>query len=257
MVQHPDTYTGLSLQGSSAKSGDTARGGWFDFAPLLGGAPVKALLSQKDSGFQGTSVDQHRKGLAGQQGLPLERVAIPRQVHGNRVETARPGHVHPETDGLFTDDPAVILSLQVADCAPVFFYHRPTGFRGLVHAGWRGLAGGILTAAAEFLRARDADLCQADVAVGPTIEPACFEVGPEVAELFSPTVWQQNSNGRFQMDLAAAAREQLVEAGIPAARINSVDVCTSCDPRCHSYRRDGEQAGRMVAFFYVDGGIAK
>ncbi len=254
-MQHPDTYTGLSLQGSSAKSSGTAQEGWFDLAPLLGETPVKAILSQRNSDYLGTSVDQHRKGLAGQQGLPLERIAIPRQVHGNRVETARPGHVHPETDGLFTDDPAVILSLQVADCSPVFFYHRQTGFRGLVHAGWRGLAGGVLTAAAGFLRARGADLCQTDVAVGPTIELACFEVGPEVTELFSPTVWQLKSNGRFQLDLVAAVREQLVEAGIPGTRINSVDVCTRCDPRCHSYRRDGKRAGRMVAFFYVDGGI--
>ena len=181
----------------------------------------------------------------------MERIAIPQQVHGNKVQLAVPGRTHRNTDGLFTGDSRAILSLRVADCAPIFFYHRTTGLRGLVHAGWRGLAAGVLTAAAGLARARGVDLCQTDVVIGPTIEMACFEVGSAVTELFSPTVWQPNSNGRFQLDLVAAVREQLVEAGIPGARINSVDVCTRCDSRCHSYRRDGELAGRMVAFFWI------
>gem|GEM_PF-999702 len=256
-MQSPDTHTGLSPQDASAGPGNTRQSDWFDFTPLLGGVPVKAILSQRNSDYQGVSLADYRKVLAGKLGLPLQRIAVPQQVHGNRVETARPGHVHPETDGLFTDDPAVILSLQVADCAPIFFYHRPTGFRGLVHAGWRGLAAGVLTTATGFLRARGVDLCQTDVVIGPTIEMACYEVDSAVTELFSPTVWQPNSNGRFQLDLLAAVREQLVEAGIPGARINSVDVCTRCDSRCHSYRRDEELAGRMVAFFYIDRGIEK
>lgn len=163
---------------------------------------------------------------------------------------AVPGQVHKGTDGLFTDDRRVVLSLRVADCAPIFFYHPPTRFRGLVHAGWRGLAAGVITAGADLLQTRGVDLGLVEVVIGPTIEAACYEVGPEVVELFSPATWQPNSNGRFQLDLVAAVREQLLDAGIPTAMITSVDVCTRCDPRCHSYRRDGKRAGRMVAFFY-------
>lgn len=242
---------GLSPRRSSTRSGGTVQGGWFDLAPLFCEHPPRALLSQRVGDSTGLSLAGHREALARQLGLLPERIAVPHQVHGNRVETARPGHVHPETDGLFTDDPAVILSLQVADCAPIFFYHQPTGFRGLVHAGWRGLADGVLTAAAGLVRARGVDLCQMNVVIGPTIETACYEVDSAVTELFSPTVWQPNSNGRFQLDLVAAVREQLVEAGIPEARINSMDVCTRCDSRCHSHRRDRELAGRMVAFFWI------
>lgn len=251
MVQHPDNYTGLSPQGSSTKSSGTVQGGWFDFAPLLGGAPVKAILSQNSGDYQTVSLADYRKGLARQLGLSPERIAVPQQVHGHKVEPAIPGHVHRGTDGLFTDDPQVVLSLQVADCAPVFFYHPQSRFRGLLHAGWQGLAGRVLTAAADLLQARGADPSQMEVVIGPTIEMACYEVGSEVAELFSPTVWQPNSDGRFQLDLMAAVREQLVDAGIPETGIISVDVCTRCDPRCHSYRRDGERAGRMVAFFWI------
>ncbi|UCH63795.1 MAG: polyphenol oxidase family protein [Fidelibacterota bacterium] len=246
---------GLSPQETSAEPDNARQSDWFDFATLLGGAPVKAILSQRNSDYQEISVDRYRKGLASQQGLPFESIAIPQQVHGNKVQLAIPGRIHKDTDGLLTIDPHAILSLQVADCAPVFFYHQPTGFRGLVHAGWRGLASGILTVTAGLLQAQDVDLCQTKVVIGPTIEMACFEVGAEVTELFSPTIWQPNSSGRFQLDLVAAVRDQLIEAGIPGARINSVDICTRCDSRCHSYRRDGELAGRMVAFFYVDSEI--
>lgn len=212
---------------------------------------MKAILSQRNSGYQGVSLADYRKVLAGKLRLPLERIAVPQQVHGRKVEPAVPGQVHRETDGLFTEEPQVVLSLQVADCSPIFFYHRRSGFRGLVHAGWRGLADGVLAAATELVRARGVDLCQMNVVIGPTIETACYEVDSAVTELFSPTVWQLNSKGRFQLDLVGAVREQLIEAGIPEAMINSVDVCTRCDSRCHSYRRDGELAGRMVAFFWI------
>ena len=251
MVQYPDAHMGSSSQGTSARTGGTAQTGWFDFTSLLGGASVKALLSRNSGDYQTVSLADYRLGLARQLGLSPERIAIPQQVHGHKVEPAIPGHVHRGIDGLFTDDPQVVLSLQVADCAPVFFYHHQSRFRGLVHAGWRGLAGGVLTAAANLLQARGVDFSQMEVVIGPTIEMACYEVGSEVAELFSSTVWQPNSDGRFQLDLMAAVREQLVGAGLPAARINSVDVCTRCDSRCHSYRRDGERAGRMVAFFWI------
>lgn len=231
-------------------SSGTGQPGWFDFTPLLGGAPVQALLSQRDGDYIGVPLAEQRGHLARQLGFSPERVAVPRQVHGGKVELAVSGQVHPDTDGLVTNDPRVVLSLQVADCAPVFLYHPPTRYRGLVHAGWRGLASGVVRAGADLLRVQGVDLGQVDVVIGPTIERACYEVGPEVVEHFAPAIWQPNSNGRFQLDLVAAVREQLVAVGIPAAQITDVDVCTLCDPRCHSYRREGKQAGRMVAFYY-------
>jgi YfiH family protein len=189
-------------------------------------------------------------------GLDLAQAAIPNQVHGQNVELAVAGRVHKETDGLFTADPSVVLSLQVADCAPVFFHHPGTGFRGLVHAGWRGLAGGVLEAGVELLHAQGIDLSRVTVAIGPTIEMACYEVGAEVVERFPATVWKPNSHGRFQLDLVKAVNEKLAAAGIPAESIQSMGVCTVCDTRCHSYRRDGQKAGRMVAF-YRDGSSGK
>ncbi|UCD39130.1 MAG: polyphenol oxidase family protein [Fidelibacterota bacterium] len=223
---------------------------WFDLAPLLGETTPGAFLSQRNSHYRGISLAKHRENLARELGLAVERISIPGQIHGPKIQLAVPGQIHEETDGLFTNDPDVVLTLQVADCAAVFFYHAATGFRGLVHAGWRGLAAGVLKNGAELLKAHDVELNQAKVVIGPTIEQACYEVGSEVVEHFSPALWQPNSNGRYQLDLAGAVREQLQDAGIAAEKISSLEVCTRCDPRCHSYRREGAQAGRMIAFYY-------
>ena len=90
--------------------------------------------------------------LARARGLDPANVATPHQVHSSNVEIAKAGHVHPETDGLFTNDYDTVLSLQVADCGPVYFNHTKSAWRGLVHAGWRGAADGIMAASLELLQ---------------------------------------------------------------------------------------------------------
>lgn len=194
--------------------------------------------------------EQLRTKRAHELGLAPSRLAVPQQVHGAKVAEARGGHAHMATDGLFTNDPLVVLTLRVADCAPVYIYHAPSGYRGLVHAGWRGTAAGVLAAGVGWLEARGIAPEEVQMVVGPAIEMGCYEVGAEVVQHFPGEVWRQTGRGRYQLDLVAAVRHQLAEAGVPAANIASVDVCTQCDPHCHSYRRDGTEAGRMVAFFY-------
>ena len=225
---------------------------WFDFSAHLGSNSVSAILSQKNADHSGISLAEHRARLAAERGLAADMIAVPNQVHGDRVEIAVPGQVHSQTDGLITDNPEVILSLQVADCSPVFMYHKATGTRGLVHAGWRGLAAGILTRATEMLRSMEIRAEEIQVIIGPTIETDCYEVGEEVAAQFSGELCQVNSNGRYQLDLVAASLEQLIKAGIAEDHIQRADVCTYCDSRCHSYRRDGYRAGRMIAFFSTE-----
>ncbi|MCH7858499.1 MAG: polyphenol oxidase family protein [Candidatus Marinimicrobia bacterium] len=249
MIKSPHTVSGGADRDDSGPllAGQT---GWFDFSTLWPGAPVKAVLSQREAPSVPAPLSEHREDLAHQLGLALKTIAAPHQVHGHRVEWARPGQLHGETDGLFTDDEQVVLTLQVADCAPIYFYHRPSRLRGLVHAGWRGVGAGVVTASTDFMQAQGVALDQVEVIIGPAIERSCYEVGPEVVEPFPPTVWRPHSAGKFQLDLVAAIREQLTGAGVLAGKVTGVDVCTRCDSRCHSYRRDGQQAGRMIAYFY-------
>ncbi len=249
LIKSPHTLSGRSGQDDSGPL-LAAQAGWFDFSSLWSGAPVRAVLSQREVQAVPVPLAEHREDLAHRLGLALETVAAPHQVHGRRVERARPGQLHGETDGLFTDDEQVVLTLQVADCAPIYFYHRSSGMRGLVHAGWRGVAAGVVTAGTEFLQAQGVPLNQVEVIIGPTIERSCYEVGAEVVEQFPPSAWRPNSDGKFQLDMVAAIREQLTGAGLLPGKITSVGVCPRCDSRCHSYRRDGQKAGRMIAFFF-------
>ncbi len=222
---------------------------WFDFSALMGVPGLGLWLSGRDSHNAREPLAAHRETLAVELGYAPANLAIPHQVHGITVDWAGQGRLYPETDGLLTTDDQVVLTLQVADCAAVYLYHAPTRTRGLVHAGWRGVADGVLEAAVDQLRERAIDLQEVAVAIGPAIGPECYEVGPEVAARFDDRFLTGNPGGSYQLDLPGAIQLRLADAGIPNGNVASAEICTKCDPRCHSYRRDGQRAGRMIAFF--------
>ncbi len=231
---------------------------WFDFSSRFAGAGIRALLSRRDGApgsadFDGVDLDEHRRQLAAALGIEPHRLAVPRQVHGNRVEQASPGRLHAETDGLITGDPDTVLTLQVADCVPLFLYHPATGRRGLVHAGWRGAAGQIANLAVQQMAEAGSPAHELVAFLGPCIEQDCYAVGPEVGQQFDPALSRSNTGGGYQLDIAGALRQQLGAAGVPAAQVHSAGICTHCDQAAHSYRRDGHRAGRMIAFFYQNG----
>jgi hypothetical protein len=117
------------------------------------------------------------------------------------------------------------------------------------HAGWRGTAAGVTRAAVEALSARGSAPADLLAALGPGIGPCCYEVGEELRSVFGPEFFRPGPRGRLHLDVRAANRRQLAEAGVPAGRIQDVDECTFCRPDLyHSFRRDGKGAGRMVSF---------
>ncbi len=165
-------------------------------------------------------------------------VAWAKQIHSARVLPAHPGHCG-EGDALFGDAPDLALSVVTADCVPVLLA-GPNGLAA-VHAGWRGLVGGVISATLERLGG-------ADIAwIGPTIGPCCYEVGEEVAEQFPAEAVVPGPADRPHLDLVAAARQQL--KGVEEVRI--VAICTKCAAdRLYSYRREGKGVGRNVAFIW-------
>lgn len=183
------------------------------------------------------------RGPAGERDEILARVepeappvAWAKQIHSAHVLPARPGHCG-EGDALFGDAPDLVLSVVTADCVPVLL--AGPGGLAAVHAGWRGLVGGVIPAALEKLGG-------AEIAwIGPTIGPCCYEVGNEVAEQFpEDTV---DPGPRPHLDLIAAARLQL--RGVE--EIRTVEICTRCAAdRLYSYRREGKGVGRNVAFIW-------
>jgi YfiH family protein len=149
-----------------------------------------------------------------------------RQVHGARVVVDAQGIE--EADGQVTTAPAVAAIVLVADCLPVAL--AGPGAVGMVHAGWRGLAEGVLEAGVAATGAVAA-------AIGPGIGPCCYEVGDDVRAVFGTS--------ERTLDLKAIARERLEAAGV--AEVHDCGLCTACDAeRFFSHRRDRGVTGRQA-----------
>jgi YfiH family protein len=199
------------------------------------------------------AVVENRRRLAAVLGFEPGQVVFARQVHGTRLidhwEPARgslrtlsdrkePRDV-PEADGHVVGEPGVAALVFVADCLPVAL--AGPGGVAMVHAGWRGLAGGILAAGAEALEATAA-------AIGPGIGPCCYEVGDEVLDAFAD-LGEGVARGRM-LDLPGVARRRLAEAGVE--RVESAGLCTSCEPELFfSHRRDEGRTGRQAGVAWL------
>lgn len=192
-----------------------------------------------------------RQAFSAVLGLDAGRLTALRAVHG--VEVARvdePAGAVAGVDGLVTDRPGLPLMATFADCRPLLLYDPVRGAVGLFHAGWRGsaanMAGAGVAALTREYGSRPADLL---AGIGPGICGACYEVGPEVAARFD-RAWARPGRGdRFLLDLSAANRAQLIEAGLRPDRVYLHPACTFETPELPSHRRcpDGSRFACLVA----------
>jgi len=185
-------------------------------------------------------------------------VRRPVQVHGDAVVSADGPHALGEADASVATRPGVAVGVVTADCVPVLLAAGPRAV-GAVHAGWRGLARGVIPRALEALT-RTAPGAGLVAAIGPAIGPCCYEVDAPVIDAMrerfgaaAEAALGPARAGHALLDLAALAREALLGAGVPAASIGQVPgACTRCDAaRFHSYRRDGPRAGRLLSWIEV------
>ena len=168
-------------------------------------------------------------------------------VHGAgvaRVET--PVSSVDDVDALITDQPGIVLFATYADCYPIVLWDPVGHVAGLVHAGWRGTAAGVATAAVEFMR-KEFGAEHIKAGIGPGICGRCYEVGPEVAQLFDERFVAPGRDDRSLLDLAAANRAQLETAGAEA--VYDIGICTKETYLFPSHRRhpDGTRFGAIVA----------
>ncbi len=176
------------------------------------------------------------------------------QVHGNRVVELDSDEFSagpPRADAVLADRPGSICAVRTADCLPVLFCSRDGRRIAAAHAGWRGLAAGILEQTVMALGSNPSELL---AWFGPAISQAAFEVGSEVRAAFlardraAEVAFVANDRGRWQADLGLLARQQLHTAGVTA--IYGGEHCTFAEAnRFFSYRRDGE-TGRLVSFIF-------
>jgi YfiH family protein len=185
----------------------------------------------------------HGFGLRDSAYGPLQ-VRMAKQIHSNRVlDAADCTAAMPEGDALISRESGVVVGVKTADCVPILLVDPVTRAVAAVHAGWRGTVENIAGAAVRALGERWGVVPRNILAaIGPSIGPCCYEVGPEVGIRFGIS-----GPGKTHLDLPGRNSEQLREAGVN--RIWLSGECTYCEPdRFFSVRREREQAGRMVSF---------
>ena len=186
--------------------------------------------------------------------LPAEPAWLT-QVHGNLVLDAASVQDAPAADASFTNQAGVVCAIMTADCLPVLLRDRRGSVVGAAHAGWRGLAGGVLKNTISAMRLAGADEVLAWL--GPAIGPQHFEVGEDVRAAFAHLGLQADAAfvsiagkpGKYLADLPRLARLTLATAGV--THVTGGDDCTVSDPqRFYSFRRD-QITGRMVSLIWI------
>jgi YfiH family protein len=195
-------------------------------------SPILSQLAWIDHGF-GTRLAP----------LSQEGMASLKQIHSAVALVANQPGCAGDGDALLTNRPGLRLSVRTADCYPILLADSRNRAVAAVHAGWRGAADEIVAKTIAKMRTQFGTSPPDIVAaIGPGIGVCCYQVGAEVAQLFGV-------EGAGRVDLAAANRCQLIDAGVEDRHIDVLGGCTSCDAaRFYSFRREKEEAGRMISY---------
>jgi len=236
------------------------------FATRHGGcspAPRDSLHLALKDGDRPQDVLENWRRLSAALDLRPSDVALLDQVHGAQVLTvhAPTGALHTagQADGMVTATPGVLLAIRTADCVPVLL--AAPGAVGAAHAGWRGVAAGVVPRTVERLVAV-AGCAPGDViaAVGPHASVERYETGPDViqalvqAGLQRERISRVGPRGREHADLRQAVHDQLTAAGV--RQVDHVRRCTLVDPDFFSHRRDGAGTGRQASVIALRRSVA-
>jgi len=215
-------------------------------------APFSTLNLGTHVGDEPDAVVENRRRLAAELGLPTEPNWLT-QVHGRRVVDLDEPWSGP-ADGAVTGRTGVVCAVLTADCLPVLLTDRNGRRVGIAHAGWRGLAAGVLDAVVAAMNTPPAELL---AWFGPAIGPRAYEVGDDVCTAFlqadanSAAAFEPNERGRWQADLYALARMGLQKLGVTS--IHGGGSCTYSEPeRFYSHRREAP-CGRMASLIWLAG----
>jgi len=231
---------------SRVRALSTLRGGGVSAMPYV------SLNLGDHVGDVPAAVAANRQRLMAAAALPAEPAWLS-QVHGVQVADLDSEAPRSPADAALTRQPGRVCAILTADCLPILFAGESGGAVAAAHAGWRGLAAGVVEATVRALGLPPAELI---AWLGPAIGPGHFEIGAEVREALlradpaAEGAFTVNSRGRFMADLALLARRRL--AGLGLTRIFGGAECTYAQPdRYFSYRRDGP-TGRQATLIWLE-----
>lgn len=189
-----------------------------DRAGGVSAGPYASLNLGDHVGDDVGAVTENRRRVARAAGVPLDALIVVRQVHGSDILDAAAVTPDSEADGLVTTATTLALAVLVADCVPVALVEAPGRRVALVHAGWRGLAGGVI---ARAVAAFDTG-ASLHAFVGPCVSGRAYQVGPEVASRFADVAGAVTPDvgDRSRLDLRHVASAQLLDAGVHAESLH-------------------------------------
>ncbi|WP_080846526.1 peptidoglycan editing factor PgeF [Cytobacillus gottheilii] len=162
----------------------------------------------------------------------------------------------PQTDGFYTNNQGILLTLCYADCVPLYFLHRQTKTIGLAHAGWKGTVHGIAEKMIAAFNSEGIAASEVEAVIGPSICKHCYVVDDRVVKAADrwknddvPAPYKEISEGQYQLDLKQLNRQIMIQSGIAEKNLVISNYCTSCNADLfYSHRRDGGKTGRMISF---------
>jgi YfiH family protein len=233
--------------------------GFIHGFPERGGGVSTGPRTSLNLGFRWgddrAAVEENRRRVAAHVGYDPDQLQVTKHVHGTRVwQVGEPQPDPPEFDGLVTERVGPVLGAFAADCIPMLFADPIARVIGACHAGWRGTVAGVAANVIGRMAELGARPAEIRVALGPSIGPCCFEVGPEVVAAFRdafgpiPTMVVAGP-AKDHIDLRVATRAVLERAGVRPDLVDADPPCTKCNPdRFFSYRRDGQAGGVHMGF---------
>ena len=244
----PEILTPEWRAARTVRAAFTLRGGG------VSAVPFDSLNLGAHVGDSAAAVAENRRRVRARLNLPAEPAWL-EQEHGTRVaDLDAPGEAGAApADAVISRRAGRVCAVQVADCMPVLFAARDASAVAVSHAGWRGLAAGVLESTVARL-----DLAAGELIawLGPAISARHFEVGGEVRATFlagdpgAAAAFTATERGRWQCDLGALARRRLAALGV--TEVSGGAWCTYADPaRFFSFRRDG-RCGRMAALIWLE-----
>jgi len=242
------------------------------FTTRLGGVgsePYSSMNLAFHVGDNSRTVVLNRKIICSALKVEMGNIISAQQVHGVNIEVVGQGHAGmgaysydtaiPDTDGLVTDQPGLILATFYADCVPIFILDPVKKVIASIHAGWKGTIAQIgALAVRKMIDSFDTNPSDCLVGIGPSIGPCCYEVDePVISNIKDNFKWWNEvlrfqEDGRAFLNLWDANRRIMVEAGIKQNNVESARICTCCNRNIlFSFRGDKGQTGRMGAFIML------
>jgi hypothetical protein len=231
---------------------------WLSFFPLLNfdfishGFVIKSKEQSPSTQVKRITLKKLIKKISSEE----KHIIIPQQIHGNECLTIKKGDELKRKykgDAILTDRKDIFLTVSVADCLPIFLVEPKRKVVGLVHAGWRGT---LLEIAKETIRkAKNEFGCKPEdftLLFGPAIQKCCYEISEVMAILFDEDCLTRMPGEKPKLDLIYVNMKQFLNCGVKRKKIFATNDCTLCNKDMfHSFRRDGDKAGRMIAFIGI------